>query len=246
MGYIKVKLIKRLVGVVALSFCLTACGAAENNCDVRENAAETKADVPKTVVGENSSGNGEGDEGIQKTEKPEGIRIKVGNMDKTASGTDTEIPVYGAEEKEAIREYLAKMPDDYLSFRKAKKLGIIREGHVNRALKQKEKEYFGERWLSFYSNAKESQEILEGKREKDIGTKYEDAIVIVCYTTEGDPIYKYISYSYRDGKFYLYEDASRDRFGCRSSEEEGFHGSYGDIKWLLPDGQAGSLLIFIW
>lgn len=237
MGCIKVKMIKFFtIGAVSIC-CLTACGAA-----VDDGSGLPKSSAENTAV-KDSEGEQDNTESGQETasEKPQ---IKAGNMDKTNSVMDSGVPVYGAEEKESIREYLKNLPDQYLSFQEAKKLGIIREGHVNKGLKQKEKEYFGEQWMSFYTNARESKDILEGERNKDIGTVYEGAVVIVCYTIEGDPIYKYISYSCRDGKFFLYEDSSRDEYACRSSRDAGYQAVYGDIKWRLDRGDGGEEIEF--
>lgn len=248
MGCIRIKMTKIIAIMAVSSFCFTACGTAANNCNVEKRSADMTENEPEVVSGKASKGERnsaigrKGDAKIQKTEEPEGKRIKAGSMEETVPVTSAGVPVYREDDRESVREYLKEMPDGYLSFREAKQLGIIREDHVNN--KQKEKEYFGEQWLSFYSNSKESKDILEGKREKDIGTVYEDAVVIVHYTIEGDPIYKYISYSYRDGTFYLYEDASRDRFGCGSSKEEGLHGSYGDIRWLQADGETDGFTDF--
>lgn len=242
MGYIKARMIRHMAVITVSVICLTACGAVGSNYSDGENAVEKGSPVSEKVSeGNRMKGNDAHNVEEKESRKPDGLeepRVMAGGADNASSNAYERIPVYGPEEKEAVRDYLAGLPDGFLSFQKAKKLGIIREGHVNADLKQEQKEFFGGQWLSFYSNAKQSKDILEGNMEKDIGTKYEDAVVIVCYTTEGDPIYKYISYSYRSGEFYLYEDASRDRFGSAGSREEGFYGSYNGIQWRILDGKG--------
>ncbi len=242
MGYIKARMIRHMAVIAVSVLCLTACGAAGSNYSDGENALEKGNPVSEKVSeGNRMKGNDAHNMEEKESQKPDGAEephVMAGGADNASSNAYERIPVYGPEEKEAVRDYLAGLPDGFLSFQKAKKLGIIREGHVNADLKQEQKELFGGQWLSFYSNTKQSKDILEGNMEKDIGTKYEYAVVIVCYTTEGDPIYKYISYSYRSGEFYLYEDASRDRFGCSASKEEGFNGSYHGIQWHIPDGKG--------
>lgn len=236
MGYIKTKMIKFTAVAAVAGLCLTACGAVGGNREgINENKkiVETKDDNPETASKNNQgkedqrTGKGE-DEGGQLTRNG----YKAGNMNNTESKTDAKVPIYREGEEEAVQNYLSKLPDQPLSFAEAKKLGVILEGHMN--TKQKEKEYFGEQWLTFYTNAKKSKKILDGKWEKDIATRYEEAVVIMQCTIEGDPIYKYISYSFQDGMFYLYEDTSRDHFG---SGDNGFHDSYYDVKWNMEEGE---------
>lgn len=119
------------------------------------------------------------------------------------SETESNVPIYGVGDREKLEEYLATLPEKYLSGKKVKKLGFL-VGYGQQFYSEKQRANFKKIWLDFFETTKEHQ-----KREKDIGC--ERAVVIVNYTIEGDPIYDYISYI--NGEYYLYVDSSRDRFG---------------------------------
>jgi len=140
--------------------------------------------------------------------------------------TESGIPVYGKGEKDKIKEYLSDFPDKFLSFKEMKKLGIIGGMHNKNLYSKKETNYFDKEWHKFLTVAqrgeKMEQDRKQGKGVYDIGI--EIAVVLISYTMEGDPVYDYISYI--NGKYYLYTDYSRDKFGGGELE---FFGSYGEM-----------------
>ena len=234
----------KIFAVGAMAFLLAGCGATAGNGDSGiVNDGNSSAESQKGQQMDNDkadeSGFSAGTENTDDAEKADTV-TRVGtdsaaageeaanneNMDYTKDG----IPIYGAGDKKAIRKYLTALPEEYLSFEKAKELGVIRDYSL-KDLTEKQMKYFQEKWLSFYTKSRESNDIAEGKRDKDIGTVYRDAIVTVHYTVEGDPIYEYISYTYENGgEYFLYIDSSHDNFSCRASRDKGYSAVYDALK----------------
>lgn len=240
MGYIKIRLTKVFAVGAVLTLCLTGCGVrnGSDNSGLKSSAEENISKESQKKQREKGEGSERGEgEGVDVTKVPENtVSTKTGNMVEAAAYTENGIPIYEAGNKNAIKAYLAKLPDKYLSYQKAKELGIIRGIRRANDLTKKQKSYFEKQWMSFYSRTKESNDIVEGKYDKDKGTVYKDAVVIVDYTIEGAPIYCYVSYD--NGKYYLYSDSSRDKYGCRSSEDGFYVGPvYDEIRWYLVDGE---------
>lgn len=139
---------------------------------------------------------------------------KGDEQDVTLCNSDTKIPVYSSSQKKQIKKYLASLPDDFLSAEDAAKLGIIMSSVL---LSESEQSAFDDKWTRFFQD----------KKNMMCPTGEADAIVVARYTTEGDPIYQYLSFI--SGDYYLYVDYSRDRYGSNSK----FVGNYQEIRRIV-------------
>lgn len=137
----------------------------------------------------------------------------VSKTNEKATPISQGIPVYGKKDKGIIREFLAGLPNGYLNAEEVRELGILAGEYSVRNYSKEEREYHQEKWQEFFEKSREHDQILErgkkGEAVHDIGM--EIAVVMVNYTTEGDPIYDYISYI--NGTYCYYSDNSRDSFG---------------------------------
>ena len=195
--------------------CLIGCGSRVASETKNQQAAsegeqqEEKADDKEAAVADNV--------------KADNTDVKTDDK-QDVSYTDSGIPVYGEDDKGKIKKYLSSLPDKVDSFQKMKKLGIIGGMHNRKLYSQKENNYFDKEWYKFLTVTRKSEDRernrKQGKGVYDVSTRI--AIVMSSYTTEGDTVYDYISYI--DGKYYLYTDYSRDRFGGGE-----FFGSYEEV-----------------
>lgn len=203
--------------------CLIGCGsrvASETN-NQRAASGEKNQQVSEEKQQEEIAD--EKEAAVADNVKADNTDVKTDDK-QDVSYTDSGIPVYGEDDKGKIKKYLSSLPDKVDSFQKMKKLGIIGGMHNRYLYSQKENNYFDKEWYKFLTITRKAEERerdrKQGKGVYDVSTR--NAIVMLSYTTEGDTIYDYISYI--DGKYYLYTDYSRDRFGGGE-----FFGSYEEV-----------------
>lgn len=192
--------------------CLIGCGSKVASETENQKAAEEKKEP------EEKTADREADDS-----KADNTDVKMDDKQEI-SYTESGIPVYGEGEKGKIKKYLSSLPDKVDSFQEMKKLGMIGGTHNRILYSEKENNYFDEEWYKFLTITRKSEERerdrKQGKAVHDISTAI--AVVMLSYTTEGDTVYDYISYI--DGKYYLYTDYSRDKFGGGE-----FYGSYEEV-----------------
>lgn len=225
MDYIRKRVIKMLVVGVFMVVCISGCGrkashAGDTGQAEKWSAGEenTKQDKEQGIEG-NVSQAGQKADNLENTKQEEGEEKKESGSGEIKAG-QKEIPAYGVQEKEKVKAYLAELPDEFLSFQDMKRIGVIGGAHNRQMYRAKELQYFEKQWFDFYKKTQEHW-CMQKAREKgeavyDIGL--ETAMVLATYTTEGDLIYDYISYI--NGRYYLYTDSSRDKFGGGFFEAE--------------------------
>lgn len=195
--------------------CLIGCGSKVASETENQKAAEEKKQQEEKAV--------EKETAVADNVKADSTDEKTDN-EREIPYTGSGIPVYGEGEKGKIKKYLSSLPDKVGSFKEMKKLGMIGGTHNRNLYSEKENNYFDEEWYKFLTITRKSEERerdrKQGKGVYDISTAI--AVVMLSYTTEGDTIYDYISYI--DGKYYVYTDYSRDKFG-----EGEFCGSYEEV-----------------
>lgn len=137
---------------------------------------------------------------------------------KTAKNLYKNVPVYGKNEEKKIKKYLASLPNT-INEKEAEKKGIVIQNIYNN--KKKEKKFLN-MWQDFYKYTREGEEAenQKGNAIKCYAEPFRAAIVILKYTIEGDACYTYISFI--ENEYYVYDDTSRDKFGCKSSICDGY------------------------
>lgn len=232
MGCIKKGKVSRAAAVAALSLSLTCCGSTA--VSEKEGYLEKEA----ATAGKNIE-DGEGAAAVSET--PEAGKEASGSSEEVVI-TDSciserpvrDIPVFGAEDKDKVRDYLAGLPNRNLTYEEAEERGLIRRIWLNRDEDKKYREKFDRQWLEFYQLV--TRKDLKWNAEE--GEAYHDlavgkAIVILNYTMEGDPIYDYLSCI--NGEYYYYSDSSRDMYGSGN-----YDGSYKDIRMVHEKDSEGN------
>lgn len=122
---------------------------------------------------------------------------KIDNTKTVSNLQDNNLETYSAEDSQKIKDLLK-------SYGEAKNLTVEKAGKKNIIVIDNEKIAKNEKiWTSFYTNIK---------------NKKDDSILIVQYTEQDDPILTYLSY--KDDKFFMIEDDSRDQY--RESKDEDY------------------------
>lgn len=120
------------------------------------------------------------------------------NNEKTISTfNNKELKVYSAEDSQKVKDLLK-------SYGKSENL-TVEKAKNNKIIVVDNEEIVGNKkiWNDFYNNSK---------------NKNEGSVLIVQYTEQDDPILTYLSY--KDNKFFMIEDESRDQY--RDSKEEDY------------------------
>ncbi len=120
------------------------------------------------------------------------------NNEKTISTfNNKELKVYSAEDSQKVKDLLK-------SYGKSENLRVEKAKN-NKIIVVDNEEIVGNKkiWNDFYNNSK---------------NKKEGSVLIVQYTEQEDPILTYLSY--KDNKFFMIEDESRDQY--RDSKEEDY------------------------
>lgn len=120
------------------------------------------------------------------------------NNEKTISTfNNKELKVYSAEDSQKVKNLLK-------SYGKSENL-TVEKAKNNKIIVVDNEEIVGNKkiWNDFYNNSK---------------NKNEGSVLIVQYTEQDDPILTYLSY--KDNKFFMIEDESRDHY--RDSKEEDY------------------------
>lgn len=170
------------------------------------------------------TGNSTGEENGNDDRENENIDAKNGNTDAENENTDAEnevpqeqLPVFGKEEEEQLKELLASYGE----------LNWEEDHNGTAGLKYKNDmveidpingEVSGlERWVTFCSHA-----------EKGKG----DAVLFLNYTVEGDAVLRYLSY--KDGNYYIMNDSTRDTMGSQTylSQEFPYMREYYDAGFV--------------
>lgn len=135
------------------------------------------------------------------------VGCKIVDKEKTVSTfKDEELKIYSLEDSQKVKELLK-------SCGAAKDLTVEKSKNKNIVVLENEKIVANEDiWNDFYKNIK---------------MKKEDSILIVQYTEQNDPILTYLSY--KDNKFFMIEDDSRDQYR-ESREEDYFEYSFKYLK----------------
>lgn len=221
MGYIRIRMIKGVAMGVFVALCLTGCGS--RSASETENYNGKLAEKAGDASGENNLADTVAADESKKLAGTAEADNSAGVAEKEITYTELGLPVYGKENKDKLKEYMASLPDKVLSFEEIKAAGMISCGRI--FYSKKENKYFEDKWFSFLEATREFEKIekdrSEGKAVHDIGL--ETALLILRYTIEGDPIYDYISYI--NGEYYWYSDNSRDEFGGGK-----YYGSYEEIR----------------
>jgi len=222
MGY-KKRMIRRIVIVGMLVFSLTYCGSTA--VSVKEEVPENEsANIPDDA--ENKESGGEKAE----SETPE-TRIEVSCYSERPIW---DIPVFRAKDKESVKGYLSGMPEGYLTYKEVEERGVIQRIWQNSKEEKKQREKFDKQWLDFYQQATRKDlkwNVKKGEAYHDMAV--EEAVVILSYTIEGDPIYDYLSCI--NGDYYFYSDNSRDAYGSGS-----YDGSYKDLRVINEKDENGN------
>lgn len=131
---------------------------------------------------------------------------------------EVEIPVYGNKAKKKVQKLLAKLPNEFLSRKEQKNLGLLSASPERAFFTEAERKECEGDWMSFYAAVSEHDKMLEeGKKGEGVyDVSMEKAVILVNYTTEGDAIYDYLSY--KNGTYFWYSDNSRDAFGSGEAE----------------------------
>lgn len=230
MKMIRVRGLKVLLACVLMALCLIGCGSRPaSESENRKAAGKENQQEEKTAANEAEATADEEEAAADNAEADQPGEKTEDDTDYTEEG----IPIYGKGEKEKIKKYLSTFPDEFLSFQKMKKLGITGGMHNRYLYSEKENQYFDKVWYKFLTvtergEARERDRKL-GKGVHDISTR--TAVVLLSYSTEGDSIYDYISYI--DGKYYVYTDYSRDKFGGGE-----FFGSYEEVVTYTAPKEA--------
>lgn len=203
--------------------CLAGCGSRVASETKNQQSSSGRQDRQVEVKTQQEKKTLEKEEAVADNTTADNTEEKTDDK-QDITYTESGIPVYGEGEKGKIKKYLSSLPDKVDSVREMKKLGMIGGTHNRYLYSQKENNDFDKEWYKFLTITRRGEEMERdrkaGKGVHDISIR--TAMVLLSYTTEGDTIYDYISYI--DGKYYLYTDGSRDRFG--SGE---FYGSYGEV-----------------
>lgn len=104
-------------------------------------------------------------------------------------------PGFYSKDKEKIAAWLKKYPDQYDSEEDAYQNQVLLFGYCENKKGKEALDEFVTRW----------------KACKKENISYQQALVVLQYTVEGDPIYSYLLND--SGTIYIYEDASRDAYG---------------------------------
>jgi hypothetical protein len=233
MVYIRKGMVRKVVAAVVLSLGLTSCGSAAVS-EEKGHLEEKGATAGKNI--------GDGNAMAVVSETPEVNEEASESSKEKEVTTDScfterpvnDIPVFGVEEKDKVRDYLAGLPNRNLTYEEAEERGLIRRIWLNREEDKKYREKFDKQWLDFYQLV--TRDDLKWNAEK--GEAYHDlavveAIVILSYTTEGDPIYEYLSCI--NGEYYFYSDSSKDEYGGGY-----YDGSYKDIRVVHEKDSEGN------
>ena len=181
--------------------------AGGENTDAGEKKA---ADEGKTA---GKSGSVDSVNKDTKEDSDTGETSDTGEFSDNGQGSVPEkIPVYQKEEQDQLKEMLARM-----SVEEIDRIAENKEQRTDMVVLSKEGESNLKRWMEFCKNAKKDRE---------------DAVLILEYTIEGDPVLEYLSY--KNGVYYWMQDTTRDRFGEQKYQEG--EGTY--LKGYFDDGQA--------
>ena len=150
------------------------------------NTSEGKKSLPKATV---ASQNAE--------RSGRGGKKKKATADYSKAKLDTG---FYSKDKEKVAAWLKKYPARYDSEKAAYQEKVLLFGYQENRMGKEALEEFLEKWQ-------------ECRKEK---ISYQQSIVVLLYTVEGDPIYSYLLND--SGSVYIYEDASRDRYGSGSYE----------------------------
>lgn len=227
MGYCKKGTIRRMIIAGVLVFSLTCCGSASVNVDKQVPQNES-ANTPNNT----DNMKPETEKEISETPEPAPETTTVVSCNSERPLWD--IPVYSAEEKEEVKRYLGQMPDKYLPYKEIEERGIIQRIWRNSKEDKKQQKKFDKQWLNFYQDATRKDlkwNVKKGEAYHDLAFK--QAVVILNYTVEGDPVYDYISCI--NGDYYYYSDNSRDEYGNGSA----YNGSYKDLRAITEKGENG-------
>lgn len=165
---------------------------------------------------------GDNDSDMEKTGTDKTDIQSTGNDPESVDAFNNNVPVYGKDQKDKIKKYLASLPDN-LDKKEAEEMGIIIENYMEE--KQSKKE-----WMDFYKFAKYYEKIYSAHEGAIIcfEVPIEAAVVIAKYTIEGDICYYYLSFT--EGEYYVYEDCSRDNFKAGSWDGYREVGTYKSLR----------------
>lgn len=133
-------------------------------------------------------------------ERPSENDADITKEQETDTAITKSLPVYQMEEEEQVKELLASFGT--MTYKELMAGEIDTENMV--VFTNVDDPENLERWTAFCEQAQAGNE---------------DAVVILQYTIEGDPILIYVSY--RDGNYYRMYDSSRDKFGGSDYYESG-------------------------
>ena len=155
MGFIRKQRNRICVLGLLAAFCLTGCGS--------KVAGDTKVTV--AVTGEE----GDTETEVLVAEADSETLESAGSTkgDRGEENADRIIPVYGEEDKEEIKKWLAGLPDDFLKYEQQAALGVLLGSHSSLLYSEEARKNCEEEWLEIYTKNNEHDQMLErGKREK--------------------------------------------------------------------------------
>ncbi|MFG6393549.1 MAG: hypothetical protein K1W24_05090 [Lachnospiraceae bacterium] len=211
MEYLKtVTQIKKYILTILIMLVL-APGCGKVNVKTATNNSMANKQISTTVYNKDSNNKTDNITSVKKENKTNANK-------KTAKNLYKNVPVYSKNEEKKIKKYLASLPDT-INEKEAEKKGIVIQNIYNN--KKKEKKFFN-MWQDFYKYTREGEDAENPKDGviKCYAEPFKAAIVILRYTTEGDACYTYISFI--ENEYYVYNDTSRDKFGCKSSICDGY------------------------
>lgn len=236
MGYFKKGMIRRFIIAGVLVFSLTYCGSTPVSVEEKTPEKETA----KVLNGQREEGKTQKAE-VSETPKtaPETSGNKISEEERTEISCISErpvsdIPVYSAEDKKKVKDYLGGLPNRYLTYEEAEERGMIQRIWWDSKKDKKQRKKFDKQWLDFYQLVTRND--LEWNAKK--GEMYHDlavekALVLLSYTVEGDPIYDYLSCI--NGDYYFYSDSSKDEYGGGY-----YDGSYKDLRVINEKDEEGN------
>lgn len=236
MGYFKKGTIRRIVIAGVLVFSLTYCGSTA--VSVKEKNQENEAaKVLDDAEGKDKSRK------AQVSETPKAASETSGNKASEEERTEisciserpmSDIPVYSAEDKKEVKDYLGGLPNRYLTYEEVEERGMIQRIWWNSKEDKKQQKKFDKQWLDFYQLATRNDlkwNAKKGEGYHDLAV--EKALVFLSYTVEGDPIYDYLSCI--NGEYYFYSDSSKDEYGGGY-----YDGSYKDLRVITEKDEEGN------
>lgn len=236
MGYFKKGTIRRIVIAGVLVFSLTYCGSTA--VSVKEKTPENE-----TAKVLDNEGKEDKNQKAEVSETPKAAPETSGNKTSEEERTEisctserpiSDIPVYSAEDKKEVKDYLGGLPNRYLTYEEAVEWGMIQRIWWNSKEDKKQQKKFDKQWLDFYQLVTRNDlkwNVNKGEIYHDLAV--EKALVLLSYTVEGDPIYDYISCI--NGDYYFYSDSSKDEYGGGY-----YDGSYKDLRAINEKDEEGN------